>query len=331
MKIDCHIQSMDLSVPETVLTNNDLAKFVDTNDKWIVERTGIHQRHKVSESESAAELGLRAAKKALEIADLKASDLTHVICSTCTPDYLSPSVACVIAGKLAAGAVMAFDISAACTGFIYGISICRSLLAANPESVILFICTEALSRRLNWKDRSTCVLFGDGATACVIRSNDLKSLFSLEDVICESDGSLMNLIIVGGGTTCQYNIGDPVDEDFFLSMQGRDTYKHAVRQMVQVCEKLLTRNNLTINDIELFVPHQANMRIIEAVGSRLKLDKDKVFTNVDNYGNTSAASIPLALVEAIQAKRLGTGKRALVTAFGAGLTWGAALLKFCKN
>ncbi len=328
MKIDCSIQSMGLFVPETVLTNDDLAKFVDTNNDWIVERTGIRQRHRINENGSASELGLNAAKKVLASTGIKSKDLTHVIVATCTPDYLSPSVACIISGKLETGPVMAFDIGAACTGFIYGLSVCRSILSSDPDSVILFVSTEALSRRLNWKDRSTCVLFGDAATACIIRANYKNPLFSLEDVICESDGSLMDLIIVGGGTACKYNIGDEVDSDFFISMQGRETYKHAVRQMVQVCEKILAKNGLTIDDINLFVPHQANLRIIEAVGNRLKINPDSVYTNVNNYGNTSAASIPLALVEAHHDNRLHAGDLVLMTAFGAGLTFGAALLKF---
>lgn len=328
MKFDCHIQTMDLCIPESVLTNDELSQFVDTNNEWIVERTGIRQRHRIAENESASELGFRAAKKALQKAGLSPRSLTHIIVATCTPDSLSPSVACIIAGKLDAGPVMAFDVGAACTGFIYGISICSSLLVASPDSVILFVCTEALSRRLNWKDRSTCVLFGDAAAACVITGKNSESLFSLEDVICECDGTQTNLIVVGGGTSCQYEIGDPVNECFFLSMQGRDTYKHAVRQMVTVCETILSKNNLDINAIDLFVPHQANLRIIEAVGSRLKISPDKVFTNVENYGNTSAASIPLALEEAMQAGRLEPGNRILLTAFGAGLTWGAALLKY---
>lgn len=328
MNIDCYLRSMGAFVPEAVLTNDDLAKFVNTNNEWIVERTGIKQRCRLKDSESASTLGLYAAQKTLKAAGLDAHALTHVIAATCTPDYLSPSVACIVAGQLDAGPVMAFDLGAACAGFIYGISICRSILASNPESVILFICTEALTRRLNWQDRSTCVLFGDAAAACIIQGKKDKSLFRLEDVVCESDGELMNLIIVGGGTNCHYNMGDAVDEDFFLSMQGRDTYKHAVRHMVNVCENILIRNNLTINDIKLFVPHQANLRIIEAVGARLKIDPARVFTNVSNYGNTSAASIPLALLEALEEKQVEPGDLVLVTAFGAGLTWGAALFRF---
>lgn len=330
MKIDCNIQSMGLFVPETVLTNDDLAKFVDTNNEWIVERTGIRQRHRLKESESASELGLKAGRAALSKAGIGPRELTHVIVATCTPDYLSPSVACIISGKLDTGPVMAFDIGAACTGFIYGLSICRSLLASNPDSTILFISTEALTRRLNWNDRSTCVLFGDAATACVISGTNINTLFSLKDAVCESDGSLMNLIIVGGGTSCQYKVTDQVQEDFFISMQGRETYKHAVRQMVNVCESILKRNNLNIDDVSLLVPHQANLRIIEAVGNRLKIDSNKVFTNVGNYGNTSAASIPLALIEAIEGNRFNPGDLVLMTAFGAGLTFGAALLEYKK-
>lgn len=328
MNTGCRIQSMGLFVPETVLTNNDLAEFVDTNDEWIVERTGIRQRRRVDDSDSASGLGFKAAQAALAKAGASPADLTHVIAATCTPDYLSPSMACIISGRLGAGPVMAFDLGAACAGFIYGLSVCRSIIAANPESVILFVSSEALTRRLNWKDRSTCVLFGDAAAACLISARGSAPLFSVRDVVCESDGSLMSLIIVGGGTSCRYSINDPVTEDFFISMQGRETYKHAVRQMVSVCEKVLSRNGLDINDVALFVPHQANMRIIEAVGSRLKIDSDKVFANVGSYGNTSAASIPLALTESLDARSLEPGSLVLVTAFGAGLTFASALLEY---
>ena len=178
------------------------------------------------------------------------------------------------------------------------------------------------------KDRSTCVLFGDGAGACILNSDPENALARVQDSICKSDGSLHDLIIVGGGTTCQYKPGDSVGDDFFISMQGREVYKHAVRQMSGVCQELLERNGLTAADVDLFVPHQANMRIIEAVGSRLKIDLDHVFTNVAEYGNTSSASVPLALVEALAQGRIKAEDRVLVTAFGSGLTWGAALLQF---
>lgn len=324
----CHLHALSAHAPDTVLTNDHLSKLVDTNDEWIVTRTGIKQRHKLADTDNASDLGLAAARRALDKAGVAVDELTHIIAATCTPDMLSPSVACILAGKLGAGPVMAFDFSAACSGFLYGLSICQGMLAQSPNARILFVCTEALSRRVNWSDRSTCVLFGDAATACVLSASAHKALAGVEDVICRSDGAQSDLITVGGGTACQYGLGQPVDEHFFITMQGRDTYKHAVRQMVRVCEEILERNRLSIGGVNLFVPHQANMRIIEAVGGRLNVDGDRVFTNVDRYGNTSSASIPLALAEARAAGRIKAGDRVLMTAFGAGLTWGAALLRF---
>ncbi|MFT4302185.1 MAG: beta-ketoacyl-ACP synthase III [Desulfovibrio sp.] len=324
----CHLLALSAYVPDAVLTNEDLTKVVDTNEEWIVTRTGIKQRHKLADDENASDLGLKASRKALAEAGIEASELTHVITATCTPDVLSPSVACIIAGQLGTGPVMAFDFGAACSGFIYGLSLCRSLLAHQPDAKILFVCTEALTRRVNWSDRSTCVLFGDAATACIVTGSSGNVLAGLEDVVCQSDGTQRDLIVVGGGTSSRYSKGDSVDDDFFITMQGRETYKHAVRNMVHICEEVLTRNGLSTKDVNLLVPHQANMRIIEAVGSRLDMAGDRVFVNVDKYGNTSSASIPLAISEARAAGRIKTGDRLLVTAFGAGLTWGAALLRF---
>lgn len=328
MTVNCHMHALCAHVPDTVLTNDDLSKIVDTNDQWIVERTGIRRRHRLDSADNASDLGLAAARSALAKAGIHASDLSHVMAATCTPEQLSPSVACIMAGQLDAGPVMAFDFSAACSGFLYGLSLGRSLLTQDPDSKILFVCTEALSRRVNWQDRSTCVLFGDAATACVLTARPGQGGACLEDVICQSDGKQRDLIIVGGGTACQYAMGQAVEEDFFIRMQGRETYKHAVRQMVNVCKEILSRNSLSMDDVDLFIPHQANMRIIEAVGARLKLEDGRVFTNVEDYGNTSSASIPLALSEALAAGRVKPGSRVLMTAFGAGLTWGAALLRF---
>lgn len=322
----CHLRALRAHVPDTVVTNDDLAAIVDTSDQWIVERTGIRRRRTLADGCTASDLALAAARDSLADAGLAPAALSHVVAATCTPDQLSPSVACIVAGQLDAGPVMAFDFGAACTGFIYGLSLCGALLAQAPQSRILFLCAEALSKRVNWQDRSTCVLFGDAATACVIDTEPGGAV--VEDVICQSDGRQRDLIVVGGGTSRVYKAGEPVGEDFFISMRGRDTYKHAVRQMVQVCEALLARNGLGMDDVALFVPHQANMRIIEAVGTRLKVDAGRVFTNVAEYGNTSSASIPLALSEAHAAGRIPEGGRVLVTGFGAGLTWGAALLRF---
>lgn len=328
MTASCHLHALSAYVPDAILTNDDLARMVDTNDQWIVERTGIRRRHRLDAGANASDLGVAAARLALDRAALDAASLTHVMTATCTPDLLSPSVACIMAGQLGAGPVMAFDFGAACTGFLYGLSLGQSILAQNPASRILFVCTEALSRRVNWQDRGTCVLFGDAAAACVLSGDAGQGQAALEDVICHSDGTQRDLITVGGGTACTYELGQPVRDDFFISMQGRETYKHAVRQMVNVCEDILSRNALHMSDIGLFIPHQANMRIIEAVGSRLKITPEQLFTNVEHYGNTSSASIPLALSEALAAGRVKPGTRVLMTAFGAGLTWGAALLRF---
>lgn len=328
MNIECDISSMGAFLPERKISNFDLASIMETSDQWIVERTGISERRQIDANDNASDLALRASFLALDQINMEPSSLTHVVAATCTPDSLSPSVACIVSGALNAGPVMAFDIGAACAGFIYGLSVCRSLLATEPDAQILFVCAEAMTRRVNWKDRSTAILFGDAAVAVVLSSRAENRICSVKDVICRSDGSLKDLIIVGGGTACRYAEGDRVGADFFISMHGRDTYKYAVRSMVSVCQELLERNSMTIADIDLFVPHQANMRIIEAVGARLEIDSRKVFTNVESYGNTSAASIPLALAEARARERIKAGSRVLVTAFGAGLAWGAALLQF---
>ncbi|GFH62613.1 MAG: 3-oxoacyl-[acyl-carrier-protein] synthase 3 [Candidatus Desulfovibrio kirbyi] len=326
----CRIYALSAHAPHKILTNEYMAGIADTNNEWIVSRTGIRERRKLEKTQNTSDLALIAARETLQKTGMEADALTHVITATCTPDMLSPSVACILAGHLNAGQVMAFDISAACSGFLYGLSLCRSILAHEVDARILFVCAEALTRRVNWNDRSTCVLFGDAASACVLtgESADAHDSSVLEDVICKSDGALSDLITVGGGTACNYRLGDQVDERFFLAMLGRDTYRHAVRQMALVCEEILQRNALTVENVNLFVPHQANLRIIEAVGSRLHINGDRVFTNVDKYGNTSAASIPLALSEAFAAGRVRQGDRVLLAAFGAGLTWSAALLRY---
>lgn len=328
MNARCNLLSLSSHVPSQVLTNDDLAKIVDTSDEWITTRTGIKERRRVAPMENASDLGYKAAVKALAESGLSVRDLTHIITATGTPDTLCPSVSCIIAGRLEAGHVMAFDFSAACSGYLYGLSICRSILCQNPEAKILFICAEALTRRSDWSDRSTCVLFGDGAGACVLSAGEEAPVAQLEDCICKSDGSLSHLITVGGGTACQYKMGDPVDSNFFIHMQGREVYRHAVRQMAAICEEILEKNGLTIADVDLLVPHQANLRIIEAVGSRLDIATEKVFTNVARYGNTSSASVPLALAEARETGRIQPGMRVLMTAFGGGLTFGATLLRF---
>ena len=331
MNTTCHIHGLGTYVPQRLITNEDLSRLVDTNDEWITTRTGIKQRHMLAEGENASDAGVVAARQALQEAGLAPTDVTHVLVATCTPDHLCPSTACVLAGKLGCGPAMALDFNAACSGFIYGLEMARMVLTAHADAVVLLVSTEALTRRINWQDRSTCVLFGDGAGAMVLRGKPAASAPTtgrLLDVICRSDGTLNELIHIGGGTSVVYEHGQAVDDEFYVSMQGREVFKHAVRHMASVCHEILQRNGKTIDDVALLVPHQANMRIIEAVGSRMEIPVERVFVNVASYGNTSSASVPLALNDARAQQRIPAGGCVLATSFGGGLTWGAALLQF---
>ena len=330
-----HIQGLGTYVPTKRITNVDLMSLVDTNDEWIVSRTGIKARHMLADDENGSDAGTEAALKALEDAGIAAEDITHVLTATCTPDYLCPSTACIISGKIGSHGAMAFDLNAACTGFVYGLDVANSILAGKPGAKVLLVGSEAFTRRLNWEDRTTCILFGDGAAAAVLTNGDagtpkrcLPSAPRLRDVRCGAAGRQYPLLTVGGGTHRNYKPGDPVQDDFYLQMQGREVFKQAVRSLSAVCSELLEDNGLTLEDIDLFIPHQANLRIIEAVGDRLKLGSEKIFVNLDEYGNTSAASIPLGIGDACAQGRIRPGSRGLLRAFGGGFTWGAALLEF---
>lgn len=325
---DCHIHSFGTHVPARVLTNEDLCSIVDTTDEWISTRTGIKSRRILAEDQNISDVGLAAAVSALKDARVAPDEVTHVLTATCTPDYACPSLACLLAGRLGCGPIMALDFNAACSGFIYGLELARALLAAQPDAVILLVSAEALSRRVNWQDRSTCVLFGDGAGAMVLRNRAEGAIGRVSDVSCRSDGKLWELITIGGGTRRRYEPGQPVGDDYFVQMQGREVFRHAVRNMAAVCRDVMDRNGLSIGDIDVLVPHQANMRIIEAVGARLEIPTERVFVNVMDYGNTSSASVPLALAEALAKGSISGGDKVLVASFGGGLTWGAALLQF---
>ena len=323
----CVVRGLGAYAPERVLTNKDLCAVVDTSDEWIVSRTGICRRRLLADGEGAADAGAIAAGQALEEANIDPKDITHLLFGGSVPDRLCPASACVVAAKLGIGRIPAYDFNAACSGFLYGLYQTRMILALEPEARILLVCAEALSRRINWQDRATCVLFGDGAGAVVVSAEEKGGFACIEDVMCTSDGALRELINIGGGGAVRYNLGDPVREEFFITMRGREIFKHAVRNMTQICEEILARNNCSVEDVQLFVPHQANLRIIEAVGERLKIPAERVFTNVADYGNTSSASIPLALYDARAQGRVAPGFRVLATGFGGGLTWGAALFR----
>ncbi|CAK7046884.1 MAG: 3-oxoacyl-[acyl-carrier-protein] synthase 3 [Desulfovibrio sp.] len=320
-------------IPDAVVTNADLAKRVDTTDEWITTRTGIKQRHILARDETNTELGAVAAERALADANLAPSDITHILVATCTGDYITPSASCLIADRIGIKGRYALDINAACSGFLYGLETAAGLIAMKPQAKVLLIAAEALSHRINWEDRSTCVLFGDGGAAMVLAAGTekpAKQVGSLVDIETASDGSLGPLLHFGGQPESgePYRIGSPLGPEFFVQMNGREVFKHAVRNMAAISTEVLQRNGLTVADLDLVVPHQANSRIIEAVASRLQVPEDTVYTNLPRTGNTSAVSIPLALDDARREGRLKPGMKVLACTFGGGLTWSAALFQF---
>ncbi|MDR2825625.1 MAG: ketoacyl-ACP synthase III [Deltaproteobacteria bacterium] len=324
-------------VPSKILANTDMQHFADTNDEWIRARTGIIERHIAAPGECNSDMSVQASKMALSSVGMDASEITAILCATATPDSIVPSTATRVQQKLGIQQVMAFDFNAACSGFIYGLQIAQGLLEVNPESKILLIGSEILTSRINWQDRSTSVLFGDGVGAVIMSTKKYApqnpTLFSpnalLEGVLCSADGSVGDLLVADGGCSGHpYELGDKVGAEFFIKMNGREIYKHAVRNMPEICNRLMDGLGYTIQDIDVLIPHQANLRIIEAVGERLHMPAEKVFINIHKYGNTSAASIPLALGEALEQQFIKPGMRALLVTFGGGITWGAAILKF---
>ena len=315
--------------PERTLSNADLEKIVDTTDEWITTRTGIKQRHIVADDEAASDMALQASLTALEEAGIEPGELTHIVLATFTPDSMIPNTACVLQHKLGIKGQLCVDVSAACSGFLYAMQTARGYLALDPEARILVVASEVISRRTNWEDRSTCVLFGDASGAVVLTGGDEAETPRVLDMMLAADGSLGDLLAVhGGGSAHSYKLGEPVGEEFFVQMQGRETFKHAVRNMTSICEALLEKNDVAKADIDVLLPHQANWRIIDAVGRKFDIPPEKVFSNIDRYANTSAASIPVALSEAVETGFIKPGNLVLLTSFGGGFTWGSALLRF---
>ncbi len=306
------IKGLGMYVPPRVLTNADLEKILDTSDEWITTRTGIKERHIAEEWENASDLAVPAAKEAIENAGITPKDIDCVIVATSTPDMTFPSTACFLADKLGCSKPMAFDISAACSGFIYAITIANSFIKSGQFKNILVVGAEVFSKIIDWNDRSTAVIFGDGAGAVVVSSSEGDS-----DILAakmKSDGSHW------GSLYC------PVGEK--LKMRGRETFKLAIKSMESASLKALQQAGLKLEDISLVIPHQANIRIIKALAERLEIPEEKVFSNIHKYGNTSAASIPIAMYEAWKEGKFKKGDYLLLTAFGGGLTWGAVVLKF---
>lgn len=316
-------------IPEKQLTNEDLTKMVETNDEWITTRTGIKVRHIASESQTTALLAAEAAKKAIQNAKISPEDIEMIVTATVTPEMVFPSTACFVQDMLGAKKAWAFDISAACSGFVYGLSIAQHFVISGKYDNVLVIGAETLSKITDYKDRKSCILFGDGAGAAIIKRGDSNGSRGIIYSTSGSDGSgwtALNCPAYGSRNPVSKPLENP--NSVFMQINGREVYQLAVRKIIETVENCMTNCNMSISDVDLFIPHQMNARIIESVAKRLELADEKVFINIDRYGNTSAASIPIALDECMQKGRIKKGDIVLLVAFGGGLTWGANVIEF---
>jgi 3-oxoacyl-[acyl-carrier-protein] synthase-3 len=322
-------RSIGAYVPQKILTNDDLAKMVDTSDEWITKRTGIKERHIAAKDEFTSDMGVKAAEIALERSGIDKKDIDLVVCATISPDYFCmPSTAAIISTKLGLNNVQSFDISAACTGFVYILSIAKAFIESGMKKNVLIIGAEKLSAITDYNDRGTCILFGDGAGAAVISATDDKSE-AIIDIHTGSDGEYADLLMTpNGGSGSAHDSLDQEANSCFMQMKGNETFKVAVRTLTKDVIDILATNNIKSEEITHFVPHQANYRIIKAVGDALKLTEDQVVLTVAKYGNTSGASIPMAINDIYESGKLKSGELMLLDAFGGGLTWGSALVPF---
>lgn len=320
-------RSIGAYVPEKILTNHDLATMVDTSDEWITKRTGIKERRIAADDERTSDMGSKAAELAIARSGINKEDIDMIICATISPDYFNmPSTATIIATKLGLPKVTAFDISAACTGFVYIVGIAKAFIESGMKKNILLIGAEKLSAITDYTDRGTCILFGDGAGAAVICATDDKKE-AIIDINTGSDGSYADLLMTPNGGSGSAH--DSIERDkVFMQMKGNETFKVAVRTLTSDVKEILEKNNIHADDITHFVPHQANYRIIKAVGDALNMRDDQVVLTVEKYGNTSGASIPMAINDIYESGKLKKGDMLLLDAFGGGLTWGSAVFPF---
>lgn len=323
----CSISGVGSYVPARVLTNADLEKMVETSDDWITTRTGIKERHIAAENEFTSDLGAEAARRAMKMAGVTAEQIDLVIVATITPDMPFPSTACLIQHKLGAKRAAAFDLEAACSGFIYALEIGQQFIMSRTYETVLVIGAEKLSAITDWKDRNTCVLFGDGAGAAILQNR--QGAHGLLTAVMGADGGKADLLFMpGGGSRCPATVNSINSRQHFLRMEGKETFKNAVQAMQTAAEEALRRCEITISQIKCIIPHQANRRIIDAVGERLGARPEQLFVNVNKYGNTSAASVGIALDEAVSSGCVQRGDLILLVVFGAGLTWGAAVIEW---
>jgi 3-oxoacyl-[acyl-carrier-protein] synthase III len=321
------ITAMGVAVPEKVLTNDDLSKLVDTNDEWITQRTGIKQRHVVSDGQTTATLGAAAAKAALAERGLEASELDLIICATISQEMMFPATACFIQNAIGAGSVPAFDVSAACSGFLYALTIGSQFIQSGMYRRVMVIGAESLSRFTDYKDRGSCILFGDGAGAAILEpTTDPKK--GIQYSVMHADGAGWNFIHVPGGGSRTPATHQTIDAgDHHIKLHGREVYKFAVEKMQWLLEDCMTKCGLTVADVDMVIPHQVNSRIIASATEKVNFPAEKVYMNIDRFGNTSAASIPIAMQEARKAGKVGPGSTIVLVAFGAGLTWAGTVLK----
>ncbi len=310
-------------LPERILTNKELESIVDTSDQWIVERTGIRQRHIVADGESTCDLAERAARRALESADKRPEDIDLIIVGTTTPDKIYPATACRLQSRLGISECAAFDVQAVCTGFIYALGIAEKFIKTESAKTALVIGADTHSRLLDWSDRATCVLFGDGAGAVVLEASDQPGIFSSH---LHADGRYEPLLYVDGGVP--RGKGVIAEGNAYTKMRGNEVFKMAVRTLGRIVDEVLEANQMDKSDLDWLIPHQANIRIIEATARKLAMPMDRVVVTIEDQGNTSAASVPLALDVAVRDGRIKRGDKLLLEAFGGGFTWGAALVRY---
>lgn len=311
-------------LPEKVLTNDDLAKIVDTNDEWIAARTGIRERHVAAEGETTSDLAFHAATRALEAAGITAQEIDLIVVGTTTPDLIFPSTACLLQHRLGAAGCPAFDVNAACSGFIYALTVADKFIRSGAAKTVLVVGAETLTRMLDWNDRATCVLFGDGAGAVVLKADTETGILSTH---MHADGAKKELLWNPVGVSVGFK-PEEHNAGVRVLMTGNEVFKHAVKALDSVVEEALEANGLDRHEIDWLIPHQANLRIIEATAKRLDMPMDRVVVTVDRHGNTSSGSVPLALDEAVRAGKVQRGQVLLLEAFGGGFTWGSALLRY---
>ncbi len=315
--------------PEKIVNNFDLEKVVETSDEWIRTRTGMFERHYASEDEAASDIAYRAAVNAIEASTVKYKDIDLIITATVTGDYPFPATACVVQRKLGLRNIPAFDLSAGCTGFIYALEVAKNFVENGTMKNVLVIGVEILTKVTNWKDRGTCVLFGDGSGATIVSRAKRSDISRIIDSIIYADGSQTEVLYQAAGGSRLPASHDTVDKNLHtVYMEGNKIYKSAIRSMFASTDELLRRNKLETKDVDWIIPHQANLRIIEGLAAKLKVPMSKVIVNIEKYGNTSSATVPLALDEAIRNKKVRRGDIIVLTSFGAGLTWGSILIRY---